>query len=176
MQRANYRSRLRHRRSRGGSAAAAGGEHPGGLVEVTIVAPPGSRTTVWNDPSASWVVVDPSALTVEYVSAPLAADSPIKPAPAAGSGSTVGAGGAGGWAGSWTGPTGATGTVDAPGSAGSGDVAGAIEASGSAAAAVGWNAASSDLAVAAGPHSAPGPKKKPTGLSSGSLMARIITL
>jgi hypothetical protein len=141
----SYRSRLRHRRSRGGSAGAADGENPGGLVEVTIVAPPGSRTTVWKDPSGSWVVVDPSGLTMEYFCAPSAV---VASSPAVGSGPTVGAGGAGGSAGS-------------------------VQAAGSAAGA-GCDAVSSGPAAADGSHSAPGPKKKPTGLSSGSL-TRIIT-
>ena len=171
----SYRSRLRRRRSRGGSAGAADGEDPGGLVAVTIVAPPGSRTTVWNDPSGSWVVVDPSALTMEYFSAPSAVVPVVAPGPAAGS--AVGAGGLGGWAGSaaTVQAAGSTGVVGAPGSAGSVEGAGAVQASGSATAGVVCDAVWSDPAVG-GSHSAPGPKKKPAGLSSGSLMARIITL
>jgi hypothetical protein len=117
----SYRSRLRRRRSRRGSAAAADGEDPGGLVEVTIVAPPGSRTTVWNDPSGSWVVVDPSALTTEYFS-PLSGVVPVvAPGPADGSGPTVGAGGVAGWAGGWAD---STATVQAAGSAGAARVGG----------------------------------------------------
>jgi hypothetical protein len=156
--------------SRGGSAGAADGEDPGGLAEVTMVAPPGSRTTVWNDPSGSWLAVDPSALPMEYSSAPSAVVPVVAPGPAAGSGPTVGAGGVGGCAGStatvqaagparvggWAGSSAAAGTVEAPGSV---EVATAVQASGSAAVGEVCDAVSSGPVIGGGSHSAPGPKK-----------------
>jgi hypothetical protein len=145
-----HRSRLRQRRPRGSSAEAGVAGAPGGCVDVTIVAPPGSLTTVWNEPSGSRVVVDPSGLTTEKLSA-------VSPADPAGAASVAGSAGA----------------VQAAGPA-SAAVTGSAEAAGSIGSADGVVVDAVSSVPVAGTGStwaAPG-KKKLAGASSCSLMAR----
>jgi collagen type III alpha len=129
---------FRQRRPRGSPTGAGVGAAPGGWVEVTIVAPPGSVTTVRYEPSGNRVVVDPSGLTTEKLSSLSAAGPPgMAPEIAAASelaGTPDGPDADAGPATPASCTTGALHASGSPGSPGSPGSSGAVQAAGAAAA------------------------------------------